>query len=280
MTTFEALKNLDDSEFHSLGDALLRRLEHRYRRLRTHGLNERGESIKGQPDSYVGETAQACEIAFTYSVQRKGWWTKIVEDVKDVVRASPGVKEIVVATPRDVNREGPRGGGDTSNDWLAAAKKEAGEASLRIYDGPEIAGYLDREHQDLRYDHLRIPYSRLSPQSIVASCCRANSDAVAELVASGRFDPARYAPRDADRELFALWQRALRRETTAVSAGREPARLIPLVNDAGVGKTSLLAAFVRSAGSVLPVILTPAQRSRILPGPIYERLYSPRRSPS
>jgi hypothetical protein len=33
-------------------------LEVRYGGLRTHGLNEKGESIKGQPDSYVGNTAE------------------------------------------------------------------------------------------------------------------------------------------------------------------------------------------------------------------------------
>jgi hypothetical protein len=256
MPTLDELQKLDDSQFHQLCDDLLVRLEARYRRLRTRGVNPQGVSIKGQPDSYVGETATTCRIAFQYSVQQARWWRKLVEDVQAAVAASPGVEEIVVASPRDVDREGPR---DKSIDWLSDANAAAGKAKLRIYDGKEIAGYLDRDHQDLRYDHLRIAYSRHSRQSILASCHQANQQAVAELVASGRYDPNRYAPRDADRELFALWQRALRSETRADSSAREWTRLIPLVNDAGVGKTSLLAAFVRSLGSLPPAVLLQAR---------------------
>lgn len=256
MLTLDELQKLDDGQFHRLCDDLLQRLEPRYRRLRTHGLNPRGESIKGQPDSYVGETANTYQIAFCYSVQRTGWWNKIADDVKETVAASPAVQEIVVAIPRDVDRAGPK---NKSLDWLSKAKAEAGTATLRVVDGREIAGYLDRDHQDLRYEHLRIPYSRLSGQSILASCREANAQAVAELVASGRYDPDRYAPRDADRELFGLWQGALRPAPKGGSSSREPTRLIPLVNDAGVGKTSLLAAFVQSVGSVLPAVLLQAR---------------------
>ena len=60
MGTLDEIQRLSDGQFHLLGDDLLRRLETRYRRLRTHGLNDRGESIKGQPDSYVGDTAATC----------------------------------------------------------------------------------------------------------------------------------------------------------------------------------------------------------------------------
>src|SRR5262245_8467470 len=91
MSTLEALQRLYDGEFHSLGDALLRRLAPTYRLLRTHGLNEAGESIKGQPDSYVGETATSCTVAVCYTVQRSGWWRKVVDDVKEAVAASPAV---------------------------------------------------------------------------------------------------------------------------------------------------------------------------------------------
>ena len=72
MTTIEKVQELPDGEFHRLCDDLFRRLEPRYRRLRTHGLNPQGVSIKGQPDSYVGDTAATCTIAFQYSVDN---WT-------------------------------------------------------------------------------------------------------------------------------------------------------------------------------------------------------------
>jgi HEAT repeat protein len=256
MPTLDELQKLDDGQFHQLCDDLLRRLEHRYRRLRTHGVNAEGVSIKGQPDSYVGETANTCTNAFCYTVQRAGWWNKVVEDVKEAVTASPSVREIVVAIPHNADRDGPK---DKNIDWLGAARTAAGLATLRVVDGRDIARLLDTDHQDLRFEHLRIRYSRLSGQSILASCRRANEEAIAEVVASGRYDPARYAPREADRELFALWQRALRPDTQAGSSKLEPTRLVPLVNDSGVGKTSLLSAFARSVGSVLPAVLLQAR---------------------
>lgn len=58
MTTLEKLQGLDDSQFHQLADAILKRVEAKYRDLRTHGVNERGHSIKGQPDSYVGNSVR------------------------------------------------------------------------------------------------------------------------------------------------------------------------------------------------------------------------------
>lgn len=255
MTTLETLQELFDGEFHSLCDDLFRRLEPRYRRLRPHGINVKGVSIRGQPDSYVGETANTCIIAFQYSVQRRSWWTKIAADVRDAVKASPGVQEIVVATPRNIDREGPE---DENIDWLATAKSEADKATLQLYDGPFIAQLLDKDYPDLRFVHLRIPYSRLSGQSILASCQEANSKAIAELETSGRYDPARYCTRDADRRLFELWQNALRVNDRG-AANRGPIRLIALVNDSGLGKTSLLAKFVQSLSSTLPAVIIQAR---------------------
>ncbi len=141
MTTLAKLQHLSDGEFHRLCDDLLRRLEPRYRRLRTHGLNAQGVSIKGQPDSYVGETAGTCTIAFQYSVDKTNWWNNIIRDVRSAVKVSPNVQEIVVATPRDIDREGPK---DKSLDWLSTAKAAAGKATLQDpYDSRDIARLLD-----------------------------------------------------------------------------------------------------------------------------------------
>ena len=118
MGTLDEIQHLSDGKFHALGDELLRRLETRFRRLRTHGLNARGESIKGQPDSYVGETASAASIAVCYTVQRAGWWNKVVEDVREAVAASPVSTEVVVMLPHNVDRDGPK---DKRIDWLSRA---------------------------------------------------------------------------------------------------------------------------------------------------------------
>jgi HEAT repeat protein len=255
MGTLEEIQRLSDGKFHRLGDDLLRRIEPRYRRLRTHGLNERGESITGQPDSYVGDTAATCVVAVCYTVQRSGWWNKVVADVREAIVASPVVSEIVIVIPHNADRDGPK---NSSIDWLANARAAAGEASIRVVDGREISRHLDTDHQDLRYEHLGIPYSRLSGPSILAGCRIASQRIIDSIKASGRYDKERYVTRSADGELYRLWQ-AASRHLANHSHWTSPVRLIPLVSDSGVGKTSLVCEFVRKLGMVLPVLLVQAR---------------------
>jgi HEAT repeat protein len=256
MSTLDALRLLSDGKFHRLGDDLLRRLEPRYRRLRTHGLNEEDESIKGQPDSYVGDTANSCTVAVCYTTERQGWWNKVVQDVKDVVSTSPSVEEIVAVIPHNADRDGPK---KASVDWLSKARAGAGAASFRLIDGRDLSHYLDTDHQDLRYEHLRIPYSRLSAASILASSRIGTASALEAIRASGRYDPTRYAARSADRELYHLWQSCLREDRLSGGGRIAPVRMIGLVNDSGVGKTSLICSFAESLAAVLPVLLVQAR---------------------
>lgn len=256
MSTLDAVQRLSDGGFHRLCDDLIRRLEPRYAQLRTHGLNEAGESIVGQPDSYVGDTAATCRIAFCYTVQEKSWWTKLLEDVKEAVAASPDVEEIVAALPWDVDRDGPTKGENL--DWRCKAKAAAGKAAFSTLHGPEIARLLDTDHQDLRHAHFGIPYSRLSHQAILAACRHATDAAIEDLRARGRYDSGRYLYREADRELFRLWQRASRGAKSGTD--REDAiRLIALVNDSGFGKTSLLCCFAASLSACQPVLFIQAR---------------------
>lgn len=255
MGTLDEIQRLSDGQFHLLGDDLLRRLEPRYRRLRTHGLNDRGESIKGQPDSYVGDTAATCSVAVCYTVQRAGWWNKVVDDVREAVAASPLATEVVVVIPHNADRDGPK---DKTIDWLSQARATAGKAAVRVIDGREISRLLDTDHQDLRYEHLGIPYSRLSGPSILAGCRVASLATIDSITASSRYDPGRYSPRSADRELYRLWQSAFWHGNDN-DRRVAPVRLIALVNDSGVGKTSLVCEFARTLGTVLPVLLLQAR---------------------
>jgi hypothetical protein len=279
MTTLEALQQLPDGPFQLLCDDLLPRLEPRYRSLRSHGINDQKKSIIGQPDSYVGDTADTCFIAFCYTVQKRGWWSKVVEDIKLARKKSPNIEEVVCAIARDKDRDGPktrnrvdrkkrrdtRHGGDRNRpktpeivDWLTAAKAAADGALFRIYDGPEIAQLLnERENQDLRHDHLGIPYSRLSSQAILAVCREYSRTKIDDLRNQGRFDPNRYVVRAADRELFQIWQRAWPRLETQDS--RLQAKLIALVSGSGMGKTSLLCAFVETHSPQLPLLFVLAR---------------------
>ncbi len=254
MSTLSKIKRLSDGEFHRLGDELLRRLDTRYRQLRPYGLNERGESIVGQPDSYVGESPDRCTIAVQYTVQRNAWWNKVVSDVAAAVVISTELCEIVVIIPQNKDRDGPS---RTKTDWLQRVREAARGVPFRLIDGPELARLLDFEYQDLRYEHLGIAYSRLTRVSILASAKAATQDALTTIRASGRYDPARYARRSADAEIFRLWQLALRAETA--SDGKDSVKLIALVDDSGVGKTSLVCAFVSALGTILPALLIQAR---------------------
>ena len=163
MTTLEELQSLDDATFHKLADALLRRLEPRYRNLRPHGVNDQAQSIRGQPDSYVGDTASTARIAFCYTTQKNSWWAKVVDDIRNAVKSSPTAEEVVVALPRDVDREGPtkkKNSGKKAaqeENWLDLAKSAAGKARFAVYDGRLISKYLDEDHPDLRLEFLKIP---------------------------------------------------------------------------------------------------------------------------
>ena len=255
MSTLDEIQRLPDGKFHLLGDALLRRLDRRYRPLRTHGLNDRGESIKGQPDSYVGDTVATCRVAICYTVQRKDWWNKVVADVREAIAVSPMVEEVVVVIPRNVDRDGPK---DKSIDWHARARTAAGNATLRVIDGRDISRQLDTDQQDIRQEHLGIPYSRLCSASILAGCQTASLKVVDSIMASGRYDPERYIQRTADGELYRLWQTATQ-HGVGDGSRNGPVRLIALVNDSGVGKTSLVCDFTRRLGMVLPVLLIEAR---------------------
>jgi HEAT repeat protein len=255
MSTIDALRQMTDGDFHRLGDNLLRRIEPRYRRLRTHGLNSEGESIKGQPDSYVGETSRSCSIAVCYTTQRRSWWTKVVADVKEAVESSRCVNEVVSVIPHNSDRDGPK---DPTNDWLVKAKAAAGGASFRLIDGHEIAQELDSDHQDLRHLHLGIPYSRICGAAILASAQAVTRSTIQAIELSGRYDQRTYFRRSADRELYRIWQRCLR-QSSSDSKRIAPSKMIPLINSSGVGKTSLVYSFASSLANVLPVLLVQAR---------------------
>src|SRR4029453_4664707 len=78
--------------------------------------------------------------------------------------------------------------------------------------------------------------------------------AVGGFVRNGRYDPNRYVLRSADRRLYDLWQSCWRS-----TAGEIRPRLIPIVNDSGLGKTSLLCRFAETFSPRLPVLLLSAR---------------------
>ena len=248
MTTFEKLQSLDDGQFHKLADAILKRVEPRYRDLRTHGVNDRGISIKGQPDSYVGNSARTCSIAFCYNTDSGDWWNKICDDVALALQTSPNLQEIVIALPRDIDRERPK---DRTIIWEERVRTAACNKSFTVYDGRKLSGFLDEKYQDLRYEHLGIPFSRLSSAVIVTSCHRVNQAVIGDFKAKGRYDPQHYVLREADDQLKQLWREAF--------GSNKGCRLISVVNDSGVGKTSLLCAFAESLGASVPVLLMQAR---------------------
>ncbi len=251
-STLTAVQRLKDPEFHALCDEVIPRIYPRCFPITPHGRNERGDSVRGQPDSYVGDSARQCSIAIQYTVQATSWWAKVIQDVKDARDASPDAKEIFVGLPRDIDREAPRK--LPGLNWFTDAQTAAAPAKLTIISGRTISHELDTTSQDLRWTYLGIPCSRVNIETLAASCKEATTKTVARLEHLDRYVSKRYVVRDADRRLFAFWQDCLR-HVNSLPSSREKRIYIPLVADSGLGKTSLLAHFAQQSSLQAPVVL-------------------------
>ena len=248
-STLATVQRLNDAEFHRLCDELIPRINSRYYALTPHGVSSEGASIKGQPDSFVGSTIETAEIALCYSTQKRRWWTKLLNDVQAAKEACLFASEVVWATSRDTERDEHR-----PADWLSNAEAASGSTTLTVFGGRRLSHLLDTEHQDLRFEYLGIPQSRLSYESLVLVCRRQTSRATQDLEAARRYDPQRYVVRRADGTLFEMWQACGR-----VTSARVRPRLIPIVSEAGLGKTSLLCRFAESFSPRLPLLFVVAR---------------------
>ncbi len=248
MTTLDEIQQLSDGAFHRLCDEVLARFDPRYRRIRPHGVNPSGDSIKGQPDSFVGPTVEAAEIAFCYTTETSRWWNKLTRDVEVARQACPAATEFVCATPRDAEREGPKG------DWLGDLKKAVADAKVVIIDGRQLTHLLDTDYQDLRFVYLQVPYSRLTYEGVLASCRARTDRELKNLISVGRYDPERYVARRAEGDLFRIWQRSMQRDGTVTRV-----QFVALVTDSGLGKTSLLCRFAETFAESIPVLLVQAR---------------------
>lgn len=246
-STLHVLQELGDGAFHRLCDAVLRRREVRYRDLQPHGLNDRNQSIKGQPDSFVGSDAAGCTIAMCYSTERGRWWAKAIDDVRTVKESCPEVKEIVVVTSRDTTRDVPA---KQRKDWTKGIREASAGTQLTVFGGRQLAVWLDNDYLDLRREFLNIPYSRLSWGALLASSHDLAERVLSRWRSTGRFESATYSPRRADQEFFDLWQASIDPRSSD-----HQATLIPVVGGAGVGKTAVVAHFVESSGRSLPILL-------------------------
>ncbi len=118
-----------------------------------------------------------------------------------------------------------------------------------------MALWLDRDSTDLRWEMLGIPYSRLTLPALVQSAKDSSRRVLSRLQEQGRYVPAMYSVRSADRELYDRWQIAY--DPNRVADRR--ATLVPVVSGAGMGKTSLVAHFVANFGGTLPVVFLEAR---------------------
>ena len=187
MATLTKLQELSDVELHALGDELLPRISATYSPIVPNGRNLQGDSIVGNPDSYVGNSAEECAVAIEYTVQKKSWWNKVIADIEDAKAVAAKAGEVVVCLPRDIDREKPKKG-DAIN-WLDKAKNVAKPAKLTIIHGKMIAQLLDTTCQDLRLKYLKIPVSRSNWHGLQANAAKATDEILLSLQSLDRYSP-------------------------------------------------------------------------------------------
>lgn len=224
--------------FHALADDVLRHLYPRCRALQPFGRNAEGKPIVGTPDSYVGPSPKDCTIAVEYTTYAiKGLKAKLLGDYQSVVKKCRHATEIILCTNR------PKTAGIADDVEAAAAKAKK---TLTLVWGEQIAEALD-ERQDLRLDHLGIPYRTLTRDSVVGALRGQARRALK--VHLGAADVAALSGR--------LFRRPM--EPQFLKLHRRPG-LTLIVADAGQGKTSWAAATALRFAPVRPVVWFPAKQ--------------------
>jgi hypothetical protein len=224
--------------FHALADDVLRYRYPRCRALQPFGRNSEGKPIVGTPDSYVGSSPKDCTIAVEYTTCAiKRLKAKLLGDYESVVEKCRHATEIILCTNR------PKTAGIADDVEAAAAKAKK---TLTLVWGEQIAETLD-ERQDLRLEHLGIPYRTLTRDSLVGALQGQAQRALN--VHLGAADVAALSGR--------LFRRPM--EPQFLKLHGRPG-LTMIVADAGQGKTSWAAATALRFAPVRPVVWFPAKQ--------------------
>jgi len=156
--TFDELQRLDQGKMQALGDELLPGIFPALVGLKPHGLNAEGKTIKGVPDSFVGETPAKARAAVEYTTQASRLDQKLLSDFRSIRKNSPDARTLFLCTNRSIE------GLDLTQVWNEAAQASV---SLEIINGRKLAEWLCTQRQDLRRRYLGIAIGSHTGTSLV-----------------------------------------------------------------------------------------------------------------
>lgn len=238
------------------------------------GVNVHG-TIAGQPDSWGVDThGKLCALAYGISSDGK-WEAKLNKDLKKVYAftleaasdSQPAV--FIFCTNCSIN---------SSREQILKKQVQAQYGwELRLFGSGELSVALDTKSQDLREKHLNIPVEYHNWQSLLAACQRQRQLSLVRQEVP--LDPDLYIPRHIERIVHAWYYQAVytitRRNTPSSLVGEKgqgdtPSssagvrslddtfqQLFVIVDQAGVGKSTLTVHLAEHFGNIGPVILLP-----------------------
>jgi hypothetical protein len=232
-------------------------------------------TIAGQPDSWGVDTrGKLCALA--YGISSNGnWVTKLNQDLEKIyafaLEAAPDSQPTVFifCTNCSIN---------SSREQLLKKQVQAQYGwELRLFGSGEFSVALDTKRQDLRKIHLNIPVEYHNWQSLLAACQRQRQLSLVRQEVP--LDSDLYIPRRIERIVDGWYYQAVytitRRntpsslvgekgqgDTSSSSAGGRSLddtfrQLFVIVDQAGVGKSTLTVHLAEHFGNIGPVILVP-----------------------
>jgi len=238
--TWLALENTTDyAAFQQLCDEVLS--AHWGYKIHPRGMSARG-TVTGQPDSW-GNDNKGKLCAFEYGTS-PDWRGKLKGDLAQVASIAGFSPEVFVfCTNRFVSA-------DAERECIAMVQETYGW-ELRLFGQGDLAIPLDTLWQDIRKRFLGIDVEHHNWASLLAACEEQRRKILRRY--SGKYEPSLYIQRQIEQAIDIWYRQAI----VGIHQGKAKAQLLAIVDQAGVGKTTLVLHLSEVYGTDAPVIVIP-----------------------
>jgi HEAT repeat protein len=245
-TRQELVRMTERLKFQEMCDSIL--LQEGYEEVHPRGGNAEG-TVRGVPDTWAYDPhGNLC--ACMYGTGRQ-WRRKLEKEdlpaVKKAITAEFQPSVFVFCTNRHIDR-------DVELQLQRAVKAQYGW-ELRLFGQNELALLLDNRYQDIRERYLGIRIERHNWRSLLAACNLQCDNTISSRY-QREYEPELYVPRHAERMVDRWYREAI----TAINQKKTEeslARFLPIIGQAGTGKTNLVIHLATHYGQFCPVLLLP-----------------------